>query len=257
MKQTSNILLSIIIPAHNEEHRLPGSLKKIDDFLRKQTYQAEVIIVENGSSDRTTAVVEAFMVNHPYVRLIQADSRGKGLAVRMGMLAACGEYRFVCDADLSMPIDEIVKFLPPYTAGYDIIIATREGKDAHRIGEPTYRHIMGRINNVIIKLIVLPDFQDTQCGFKMFSGRVAEDLFGVQQLAGIGFDIEILYVAKKRGYKVREVPITWFFDPDSRIRLIHDSLHILSEIFQIRHNWRNGVYEQAEQRQHNPIMVKQ
>jgi len=240
-------LLSIVIPAHNEETRLPPSLAKIDAFLKTQPYEAEVIVVENGSTDRTAQAAQAFADIHPYVRLVVAAVRGKGLAVKVGMQAATGDYRFICDTDLSMPIEEIVKFLPPYSDGYDISIATREGKEARRIDEPTYRHLMGRINNWIIKLTAVRGFEDTQCGFKMFSRDVADDLFGVQQMTGIGFDVELLFIAKKRGYKIREVPITWYFDADSRMRLVQDSLGILREILEIRRNWYWGVYARKEQ----------
>ncbi len=242
MSSTQRPLLSIVIPAHNEEQRLPPSLAKIDAFLKAQPFAAEVVIVENGSKDRTTEVAQAFAADHPYVRVMSVTTRGKGLAVKAGMLAAHGDYRFICDTDLSMPIEEIVKFLPPYSDGYDISIGTREGKEARRIGEPEYRHIIGRVNNLIIQLTALRGFEDTQCGFKMFSRHAAEDLFSVQQMTGIGFDIEILFIAKRRGYKVREVPITWYFDADSRMRLFQDSLKLLTEIWEIQQNWRKGIY---------------
>jgi dolichyl-phosphate beta-glucosyltransferase len=235
-------LLSIVIPAHNEEHRLPPCLEKIDAFLQTQPYAAEVIIVENGSSDKTLEIAEHFAQTHPYVHALHVNTRGKGLAVKAGMLQAQGDYRFICDVDLSMPIEEIVKFLPPQSDGYDISIGTREGKQARRINEPEYRHMMGRINNLIIKLTILRGFEDTQCGFKMFNRESAEDLFNVQRMTGIGFDIELLYIAKKRGYKIREVPITWYFDADSRMRLVQDSLGLLREIWEIRRNWREGLY---------------
>lgn len=239
-------LLSIIIPAHNEERRLPPCLDKIDAFLAAQPYDAEVIVVENGSRDRTIDVAQAFAATHPYVKLMVVKTRGKGLAVKAGMLAAHGDYRFICDVDLSMPIDEIVKFLPPFGTGFDISIGTREGKGAKRINEPEYRHLMGRINNLIIKLTAVRGFEDTQCGFKMFNRRAADDLFSVQRMSGIGFDIEILFIAKKRGYRIREVPITWYFDSDSRMRLVQDSLKLLREIWEIQRNWRAGVYRAAQ-----------
>lgn len=245
-------LLSIIIPAHNEEKRLPIAFEQIDAFLQTQPYLAEVVVVENGSHDRTAEVTRAFAETHPYIRLLEVETRGKGLAVKAGMLAAEGDYRFICDADLSMPIEEIVKFLPPQANGYDINIATREGKGARRIDEPEYRHIMGRVNNMIIKVFALPDFEDTQCGFKMFNREAAEDLFTVQQMNGIGFDVEILFIAKRRGYKIREVGITWKFDADSRMRLVQDSLKMLHEIWQIRRNWTKGMYARQQDRQPQP-----
>lgn len=236
--------LSIIIPAHNEELRLPASLHKIAGFLQQQDYCAEVIVVENGSSDRTVAVARDFAASHPWARVVEASVRGKGLAVKVGMLAAKGEYRFICDADLSMPIEEIIHFLPPHSDGFEVSIATREGSAARRIGEPYHRHLMGRLLNRIIQWTALPGMQDTQCGFKMFSRKAAEDLFSVQQMVGIGFDVELLYIARKRGYRIREVPVTWYFDPDSRMRLIHDSLYILLEIQAIRRNWQRAFYDQ-------------
>ncbi len=234
--------LSIVIPAHNEERRLPPTLDKIDAFLKTQPFTAEVIIVENGSHDRTLEVAQSFAEQHPYVHAIQVEARGKGLAVKAGMLEARGDYRFICDADLSMPIEEVTKFLPPDSSGYDISIGTREGPGAHRINEPEYRHVIGRINNWIIKLTILRGFEDTQCGFKMFNRAAAQDLFNVQRMTGIGFDIELLFIAQKRGYKVKEVPITWYFGTDSRVKLVDDSLRLLQEIWQIRQNWRQGLY---------------
>lgn len=244
-----NPYLSIVIPALNEEHRLPPSLAKIDAYLSEQSYTYEVIVVDNGSTDRTQAVVAAFMQDHPYVKFIQLAERGKGRAVKAGMLSATGDYRFICDADLSMPIDEIHKFLPPTVEGADVIIGSREGEGAQRIGEPEYRHVIGRIFNTIVKLTAVNEFEDTQCGFKMFSREAADDLFQVQQMNGIGFDVELIYIALRRGYKVVDMPITWYFDADSRMRLFQDSLHILIEIWEIRKNWRKGVYERQTESQ--------
>jgi dolichyl-phosphate beta-glucosyltransferase len=197
-------------------------------------------------------VTEAFAATHPNVHLMRVDTRGKGLAVKAGMLAARGAYRFICDVDLSMPIEEITRFLPPHADGYDLLIATREGKGARRVGEPEYRHIMGRVNNWIIKLAAVRGFEDTQCGFKMFTQAAADDLFAVQQMSGIGFDVEILFIAQRRGYRVREVPITWYFDPDSRMRLVGDSLKMLLEIWQIRRNWGKGLYEKQTRKDRQP-----
>ena len=241
-----NPFLSIVIPALNEEHRLPPTLSKITAYLAEQDYTAEVIVVDNGSEDNTRGVVQQYADRFPYIHLIKLDERGKGLAVRTGMLKACGDYRFICDADLSMPIEEIVKFLPPAHSGADVIIASREGDGANRVGEPEYRHIIGRIFNWIVKITAVPEFEDTQCGFKMFNRQAADDLFSVQQMNGIGFDVELIFIAQRRGYRVVSQPITWYYDPDSRMRLVQDSLHILLEIWQIRQNWRNGRYERRD-----------
>ena len=240
----SNPFLSIVIPAHNEESRLPPSLAQIDGFLQKQPYDAEVIIVENGSRDRTYQVALDCAGEYPYLRVLQSPDnlRGKGLAVKQGMQTAQGDWRFICDTDLSMRIDELVKFLPPASDGYDILIASREAPGALRVDEPEYRHIMGRIATYIIKAAAISDYEDTQCGFKMFRGQVADDLFAVQRMNGIGFDVELLFIAKRRGYKVKEVPITWYFDTYSTMRLWDDSVKLLREIWEIRRNWRRGDY---------------
>ena len=234
--------VSIIIPALNEERRLKTSLKLIDDFLRTQPYSAEVIVVENGSTDDTVGVVKRFSHDHPYVKLYAGEPRGKGRAVRRGMLAACGEYRFICDADLSMPIEELSKFLPPALNHYDVAIGTREGVSAHRYGEPIHRHLIGRIANFLIKLLAVRGFEDTQCGFKSFSRKAAEDLFSVQRMNGIGYDVETLYIAQKRGYQIVEIPIDWYYNSESKMRLFRDSLGIIGEMLEIRRNWRNGLY---------------
>jgi len=243
----SQPFLSIIIPAHNEETRLPPSLQKIDAFLRLQAYKAEVIIVENGSQDRTYEVAREHAGRVGYVRVIQSPDnlRGKGLAVKQGMLAAKGQWRFICDADLSMRIDELPRFLPPLNEDYDIIIASREAPGAKRVDEPQYRHWMGRINTYIVKFALLKTFEDTQCGFKMYRGAVADVLFRRQRMTGIGFDVELLFLAQKLGYRIKELPITWYFDPYSTMRLWGDSLNMLREIWQIRRNWQQKRYDQA------------
>ncbi len=239
--------VSIIIPALNEERRLSSSLVLIDSFLSKQPYTAEVIVVENGSTDDTVGVVQRFAVEHPYVKLYAGEPRGKGRAVRRGMLAASGEYRFICDADLSMPIDELVKFLPPRLDHYDVAIGSREGSGAHRYGEPFRRHFIGRVANFLIKLLAVKGFEDTQCGFKSFSRSAAEDLFSVQRTNGVGFDVELLYVAQKRGYRIVEVPIDWYYNADSKMRLFQDSIGVIGEILEVRRNWRAGVYNLTNQ----------
>lgn len=230
--------LSIIIPAHNEERRLPSSLASVQAFLRAQPYASELIVVDSGSRDDTAAIAR----RDPSVRLFQEALPGKGRAVRRGMREARGEYRFICDADLSMPIEEVPRFLPPALPDVDVAIASREAPGARRHGEPAYRHWVGRIFNTVVRLLAIPDFQDTQCGFKCFRGPVAEDLFAVQRLDGWTFDVEVLFIALRRGYRVREVPIPWYFEPGSRVRIATDSIAMLIDLFRIRRHWARGVY---------------
>lgn len=234
--------LSIIIPAHNEEHRLPRSLDQIVAFLEKQDYQAEVIVVENASQDNTAGVVKEFMVRYPFISLIEEKRRGKGLAVKRGMLAGRGQYLFICDADLSMPIEEVTKFLPPALEDYDVAIASREIEGARRYGEPVYRHFMGRVFNLLVRLLAVPGFQDTQCGFKCFRREVASDIFPYQTMEGWGFDVEVLFIARKRGYRIVEVPINWYYSASSRIRPIQDTFGMLRELLKVRLNDWRGMY---------------
>ena len=236
-------LLSIIIPAYNEEHRLPVSLAKIDAFLQGQPYEAELIVVENGSSDATTAVAEAFAAGHDYMRVLHS-AKGKGAAVRKGMLEARGRYRFMCDADLSMPIEEVNKFLPPVTNSYQVAMASREAPGARRYDEPEYRHVMGRVFNLIVRVLAIPQFQDTQCGFKCFTGDAAEVIFRLQTMDGLGFDVEAVAIALARGYQVIEIPINWHFDADSRVSPVKDTVRMVREVWQVRRNLRSGVYTQ-------------
>lgn len=235
-------LLSIVIPAHNEEIRLPGTLEQVWAFLERQSFESEIIVVENGSSDHTLELAQAFASRHPAAQVLQETDAGKGLAVRRGILYAQGEYRFICDADLSMPIEEVLRFLPPRTPDYDIAIASREVPGAIRYGEPAYRHLIGRIFNFMVRTITLPGIQDTQCGFKCFRAQVAEDLFHVQTIDGWTFDVELLYVALQRGYRVIEIPIPWYYHPGSRVRIISDSVQMLADLFRIRINDLRGRY---------------
>lgn len=237
----SRPLLSIIIPAYNEEYRLPQSLRKIDEFLKQQSYEAELLVVENGSQDGTTAVAEAFAAGHDYVRVLHSD-RGKGAAVKKGMLEASGQYRFMCDADLSMPIEEVNKFLPPVTNSYQLAMASREAPGAKRYNEPEYRHIMGRVFNLIVRVLAVPKLHDTQCGFKCFTAEAAEQVFVRQTMNGWGFDVEVAAIALALGYKVVEIPINWYFNDDSRVSPVKDTIRMFREVLQVRRNLRAGMY---------------
>lgn len=235
--------LSIVIPAHNEETRLPLTLEQVLAFLKSQDYTSEVLIVENGSSDRTFEIAQEFMSRHPNLRALQESERGKGLAVRRGMLEAWGEYRFMCDADLSMSIDQINRFLPPALGNTDIAIGSREAAGAVRDGEPFYRHLGGRVINLAIRTLILPGLQDTQCGFKCFRAAAAEQVFKRQTLHGWSFDIELLYLARRLGMTIREIPIHWRFSPETKLSVVQDALRMIRDIFQIHLNARRGVYD--------------
>ena len=240
--------LSIIIPAHNEETRLPETLRRVFDFTARQPYSTEIVMVENGSSDQTYQIAQAFAKQHAQLSLLQEAQKGKGRAVRQGMLAAHGEYRFMCDVDFSMPVSEIERFLPPSLQGYDVAIASREASGAQRIGEPYYRHFIGRIYNGLIRILALPGLQDTQCGFKCFRGGVAEDLFKRQTLTGWSFDVEILFIARLLGYKIVEIPIPWYYDPHSKISVVRDSFKMGMDLLTIRLNGLRGIYTQTNAR---------
>jgi len=235
--------LSIVIPAHNEESRLPGTLEQVFYFIEKQSFPSEVIVVENGSTDRTYEIAHELAKQKTNLRVIQNDWRGKGLAVQRGVKEAKGEYVFLCDADLSMPVEEISKFIPPQLQNVDIAIASREAPGAVRYHEPYYRHFTGRVFNTLIRLLVLPKLQDTQCGFKCIRADVARDIFRYQTLAGWAFDVELLFIARHHGYRIVEIPIHWYFNADSKISIFRDSLRMFLDLLLIRRNARRGLYD--------------
>ena len=237
------MFLSIIIPAYNEAHRLPATLEKIFAFLEKQPYSAEIVVIENGSQDDTLAIARRYESEHPQLRVYHETQRGKGLAVRRGMREAIGAYRFMCDADLSMPIDEVNRFIPPKLEDFDVAIASREAPGAQRFNEPWYRHLIGRGFNTMIRILALPELQDTQCGFKCFRGALVDDLFNHQTITGWSFDVEILYIARARGYKIVEIPIPWYFNADSKVRVFSDSFQMGIDLLNIRRNARRGEYD--------------
>ena len=234
--------LSIIIPAYNEEPRLANTLDQVCAYLSSQSYTFEVLVVENGSQDRTLEIAQEYAARFTFVRAIHENARGKGLAVRRGMLEATGRYRFMCDADLSMPIDELYRFLPSESNGADIVIGSREAVGAQRFNEPASRHIGGRLINYSIQVLALPGLHDTQCGFKLFTAQVAEDLFTVQTLAGWAFDVEVLYVARRRGYTIKEIGIPWHYFDHSHVSPVRDAFRMVLDILKIRWNSLRGRY---------------
>jgi len=242
--------LGIVIPAYNEAAGIEASINELRTYLVSRPWTWEIRVVDDGSSDRTAEIVAAMERDDPRIKLQREPHRGKGGAVRAGFLASTADYRFLCDADLSMPVSELARFMPPALGDADIAIGTREGAGARRVGEPLSRHLAGRAFNAVVRSLTVPGIQDTQCGFKMFTAAAADAVFPNMTVDGWAFDIEALYVARLRGLRIKEVPIEWHFRADSRLRMIPDSVRMLREVFRIRMGARRGAYDvRARQRQ--------
>ena len=237
--------LSVIIPAYNEEKRLPKTLSEIDKYLSQQDYQSEIIVVDGGSKDRTADMVREKMNEIKNLILIEVKNcLGKGQAVREGMLQAKGDYRIFTDADNSTNLDQVEKMWSEFRAGYDIVIGSRDIKGA--VLDPPQpflrKVIFGGGFRFLRKLIIgLWGIDDTQCGFKGFKAEVAKNIFSKLNTLGFAFDVEVLILAKKMGYKFKEVPIKWVNDPESKVKLKH-VIKMLLEIIKIRLNSLKGLY---------------
>jgi dolichyl-phosphate beta-glucosyltransferase len=211
--------LSVIVPVFNEEPRIRQSLQVLSQYLDTQPYSWEVLIVDDGSTDATRDTVYAWTAGRNGFRLHSIPHGGKGAAVRQGMLQAAGEHRFMCDADLAMPLELLADFLELTVAGWHLVIGSRQMASARSIGEATHRRFLGRVFNKFVQTIALPGFDDTQCGFKCFRGEAAEALFSAQQTTGWGFDVEILYLARSKGMRIVQVPIECHYDETSKVHL--------------------------------------
>ncbi len=237
--------LSVIIPAYNEEKRLPGTLNDINEYLKKQNYSYEIIVVNDGSRDGTVKVVEDLKPQIANLRLIDnKQNHGKGYVVRQGILEAKGEYRLFTDGDNSTRIEEIEKMWLEFKKGYDIVIGSRDIKGAV-IATPQslIRRILGNIFNIIVQVFIGPwGVWDTQCGFKGFSARAARDIFPKGRINRWAFDPEILAIGKKLGYKIKEVPVVWKNDSATRVKF-KGMVKMLCEIFQIKWNLLTHKYQ--------------
>lgn len=251
------LYLSIVIPVYNEELRILESLKKVLVYVNKKMWNVEVLIVDDGSLDRTVEVVSSFAEKHSQFRVIKGDHRGKGYTVRQGMLAAQGEYILFSDADLATPIEEADSLIQCLQQGYDIAIGIREGIRAERHNEPPLRHIMGRIFNLIVQIVAIKGFSDTQCGFKAFHNAVAKDIFSrlvvygsaaknVRGASVTAFDVEVLYLALQSNYSIKQVPVHWFYGKDSKVNPIRDSFRMLFGILRVRWNGMRGLYSPGQ-----------
>lgn len=255
MNSEDNLLLSIVVPAYNEERRLPITLEQIRSHLETQDFGWEAIIVDDGSADGSATVVERMTARDDRFRLIRNPHAGKGYAVRTGVLEAKGDLVFMADADLSMPISEIDKFVPLAQNEIDVVIGSREADGARRLDEPFYRHLMGRVFNLLVQAVLVPGIRDTQCGFKCFRRPAARAIFENLRLYNIpkevvgpmvtGFDVEVLYLARKWELQVRELPIIWHHSPTDNVNPVRDTLRMLGDILRVRLNDLGGKYPSA------------
>ena len=239
--------LSIIIPAYNEESRLSRGLAKIRDYLAARNLapgQAEIIVVDDGSSDRTAGIAEEWSRQLPSLRLVSnGENRGKGYSVRYGMLEARGRIALFTDADLSAPIEEADKLLAAIGAGNDVAIGSRAVNRALIFGHQSrWREIAGMIFNGFVRLFTGLPFQDTQCGFKAFVREPSRIVFQQQRIEGFGFDPEILFLAERHGLRTVEIPVRWAHDPATKVHVIRDSLLMFLDLVLIRWNWLTGRY---------------
>lgn len=234
--------LSVVVPAFNEEGRIARTISQVLAELERLAVDAELIVVDDGSTDRTASHVAGAALADARVTLVRAGHAGKGAAVRRGMLAARGAWRFLADADLSMPISELTRFLDAAQRGDgDIFVGSREADGARRLGEPWVRHAIGRVFNWMVKIVVLRGIDDTQCGFKLFSARAAQALFPLQQLEGFGFDVEILFLARRAGLAIREIPVTWVYGRESKVNVASGARGFL-DLLAVRWNQLRGAY---------------
>ena len=239
-----NILLSLIIPVYNEEKRLPESIRKITYFAESEQRPVEVIFVVNGCTDRTYEMALSYQEKYPYVKVLKEETAGKGNAVKRGMLEASGDYRMFADVDFAMPITEVNKFIPPKLPDCQVAVASRTAAGSVRKNEPLIRRLSSRVFNMVVDMIIHLGIRDTQCGFKCFSAEAAEKIFPLQQINGWAFDAEILFIAKKFGYQITEIPVVVQYENDSKIKLWSAVPKMLLEILQIRKNNKAGLYEQ-------------
>jgi dolichyl-phosphate beta-glucosyltransferase len=246
---TENPTYSIVIPAYNESGRIVSTLRRVVDYVRAQGWRAEILVVNDGSTDRTVNVVSEFEALAPEVRMIEnPGNRGKGYSVRAGMLEAHGEILVFTDSDLSAPIEEADRLFAAIAAGADIAIGSRwleSGRQTHR--QPLYRQFFGRCYNLVTRMVMGLPFADTQCGFKAFTRAAAQTVFQLQTIEGWGFDPEILFIALKRGYRVKEVPVTWAHDERTRMKYLKDGVKMLREMASIRWNALTGLYSREIQ----------
>lgn len=228
--------ISIVIPAFNEEKRILPTIRKIDDYLRENAEESEIIIVNDGSIDNTSEIIGNLSEGNENIKLLNCSSnKGKGFSVKTGVLNSACDLVLFSDADLSTPIEEVEKFLPWIEAGYDIVIGSRALTESEIIEKQSwYRQSMGKIFNLLVRTIVLGGIYDTQCGFKLFRSGPAKEIFEPLKTEGFAFDVEALLRAQRMGYQIKEVPVRWINSPQSKVRMLRDSFRMFIDLLRIR-----------------------
>ena len=235
---------SIIIPAYNESERITATLESVAAYARQQQWDVEVLVVNDGSRDNTVAVVEQLARAHPFIRIIEnPGNRGKGYSVRNGMLQSRGEILLFSDADLSSPIEEAPKLFEALATGADVAIGSRWLRaELQSQRQPLMRQIYGRMFNVALRVLLGLNFRDTQCGFKAFRREAAQRIFPLQKIERWGFDPEILFLARKLGFRTVEVPVRWAHSAGTRLHPLRDGMRMVWEIFRVRWYAITGQY---------------
>jgi dolichyl-phosphate beta-glucosyltransferase len=236
--------LSIIVPAYNEEKRIGKTIFAINEYLQKQNYSYEIIVSDDGSKDGTVELVKNLGEKIENLRVIDnKENHGKGYVVRQGIMQAKGEYRLFMDADNATTVDQVENLLPFFKNGYDVVIGDRDLKESKiEKHQPRFKEILGDMGNILIQSLAVPGIKDTQCGFKCFSKKFAENIFPKLKVDRWGFDIEILALARKFGYKIKTVPVVWINDEESKVSM-SGYINTLKELFQIKWNLISGKYK--------------
>ncbi len=245
--------LSVVIPTYNEEKIIAETLRTLDAFLKKYNKEYELIVCDDGSSDHTVSIADELSKVIPQARVIRNQHKGKAHAVFQGVTSSRGALILLTDADLSTPIKELDTLLPYVVSGMDIVIASREGLQAKRVNEPFYRHLMGRVFNYLVQILALRGINDTQCGFKLLTRESAKSIFAQMRLYGANakvlsapavtaYDVEMLFLARKLGFKIEEVPVEWLYRDETRVNTLRDSWRNLLDVVKVRWYDLMGYY---------------